>query len=210
MKRRSILSLLALWVAVTMSAQLTPRSAVTTAPEKMLLTLENSILLDMLDYYESGVVRTFKNKAAEDTYIKEMTEATITIKTGACHDITFAVLPYGNSQIIMTIERVATPSIDAMVAFYDSNWQPLNADKILRMPKLSDWTGKVSRDERAEIENALPFLMVDASYNPATSTLRFTPQIGDYVSVENTEKVKEALVEHLDYVWKGKSFKRVK
>lgn len=197
-------------VAMALSAQMTPRSIVTSAPEKLLLTIENSTLLDMLDYYESGIVRTFKNKAAEDAYIVDMTDATITIRTGACHSVTFAILPYGKSAIIMMIERVDTPDTDAVVAFYDSRWQPLDGRKMLRMPTLSDWTGKVSREEKAEIENALPFLMVDATYDAATSTLTFTPQLGDYISVENADKVKAALAEHLDYVWKGKSFKRVK
>lgn len=210
MKIRSIVSTLALLVVMAMSGQMTPRSVVTTAPEKMLLSLDNSILLDMLDYYESGVARIFKNKANEDSYIVEMTEKTLTLKTGACHNVSFVILPYGKSEIIMTIERVETPSIDATISFYDSRWQLLDTKKMLRIPALSDWIGKVSREERADIENALPFLMVDATFNPATSILTFTPMIGDYVATENVEKVKSVLAEHLEYVWSGKSFKRVK
>lgn len=210
MKIRSIVSTIALLVVMAMSGQMTPRSVVTTAPEKMLLSLDNSILLDMLDYYESGVARIFKNKANEDSYIVEMTEKTLTLKTGACHNVTFVILPYGKSEIIMTIERVETPSIDATISFYDSRWRQLDTKKMLRVPALSDWIGKVSREERADIENALPFLMVDATFNPDTSTLTFTPMIGDYVATENVEKVKSALAEHLEYVWSGKSFKRVK
>ncbi len=210
MKIRSIVSTLALLVVMAMSGQMTPRSVVTTAPEKMLLSLDNSILLDMLDYYESGMARIFKNKANEDSYIVEMTDKTLTLKTGACHNVTFVILPYGKSEIIMTIERVETPSIDATISFYDSRWRQLDTKKMLRVPALSDWIGKVSREERADIENALPFLMVDATFNPATLTLTFTPMIGDYVATENVEKVKSALAEHLEYVWSGKSFKRVK
>lgn len=210
MKIRSIVLTLALLVVVAVSGQMTPRSVVTTAPEKMLLTIDNSKLLDMLDYYESGISRIFKNKANEDAYIVEMTDKTITLKTGSCHNITFAILPYGKSEIIMTIERVETPSIDATVSFYDSRWRQLDTEKMLRVPTLSDWVGKVSRDERNDIENALPFLMVDATFDSTTLLLSFTPQIGDYVATENVEKVESALFDRLEYVWSGKSFKRIK
>ena len=207
---RFILSIMALLGAVTVSAQMTPRSVLTPAPEKVLLTIDASTLLDMLDYYENGVARTVKNKAGEDAVITEMTESTITLNTGAAHSITFAILPYGKSSVIMAVDRVDSPSTDAVVTFYDSRWKQLDSRKLLRFPTLADWTGKLSPDKMEEIENALPFLMVDARYNPATSTLTFTPQIGDYVSVENAGKVKDALAPQLDYVWSGKSFKPVK
>lgn len=207
---RFILSFIALLGAVTVSAQMTPRSVLTTAPEKMMLTIDASTLLDMLDYYENGVARTVKNKAGEDAVITEMTESTITLNTGVGHSISFAILPYGKSSIIMAIDRVDTPSTDADITFYDSRWTPLDSRKLLRFPMLADWTGRLASDSMEEIENALPFLMVDARYDSATSTLTFTPQTGDYISVENAAKVKDALAPQLDYVWSGKSFKPVK
>lgn len=193
-----------------MSAQMTPRSVVTTAPEKVLLTIDASTLLDMLDYYENGVARTVKNKMGEDAVITEMTGSTVTIATGEAHSITFAILPYGKSSVIMVIDRVDTPDTDAVISFYDSRWKPLDSRKLLRTPALADWVGKVSAERMREIENALPFLMADAQYNPDTATLSFTPQTSGYVSVENADKVKEALAPRLDYVWSGKSFKPVK
>lgn len=193
-----------------MSAQMTPRSVVTTAPEKVLLTIDASTLLDMLDYYENGVARTVKNKMGEDAVITEMTGSTVTIATGEAHSITFAILPYGKSSVIMVIDRVDTPDTDAVISFYDSRWKPLDSRKLLRTPALADWVGKVSTERMREIENALPFLMADAQYNPDTATLSFTPQTSGYVSVENADKVKEALAPRLDYVWSGKSFKPVK
>ncbi len=193
-----------------MSAQMTPRSVVTTAPEKVLLTIDASTLLDMLDYYENGVARTVRNKMGEDAVITEMTGSTVTIATGEAHSITFAILPYGKSSVIMVIDRVDTPDTDAVISFYDSRWKPLDSRKLLRTPALADWVGKVSAERMREIENALPFLMADAQYNPDTATLSFTPQTSGYVSVENADKVKEALAPRLDYVWSGKSFKPVK
>lgn len=207
---RFLTSLIALAGITAMSAQMTPRSVVTTAPEKVLLTIDASTLLDMLDYFESGVARTVKNKMGEDAVITEMTPSTVTFNTGEAHSITFAILPYGKKEVIMVIDRVATPDTDAEIAFYDSRWNRLDSRKMFRKPQLSDWVGKVSDDKMREIENALPFLMADAQYDPATATLSFTPQISGYVSVENANKVKEAIAPKLDYVWSGKSFKPAK
>lgn len=194
----------------TLTAQMTPRSVLTTVPEKVLLTVDASTLLDMLDYYDNGVARTVRNKAGEDAVITEMTESTVSLDTGEAHSITFAILPYGKSSIIMAIDRVGTPSTDALVSFYDSRWKPLASGRLLKLPVLADWVGKVPSDTMRDIENALPFLMVDARYDPVTSTLTFVPQLGDYIPVEEADKVKEALAPHLDYVWSGKSFKPVR
>lgn len=207
---RLLISIIALLGIFSASAQMTPRSVVTTAPEKMLLTLPASTLLDMLDYYDSGVARTVKNKMDEDAVITEMTPSTISISTGVGRNVTFAILPYGKSSIIMTIDRVDTPDTDATIAFYDSKWGKLDSSKMLREPVLADWIGKVPKERMREIENALPFLMADASYDPETATLSFIPQLGDYISVEDKDKVKDAIAPRIDYKWAGKSFKRVK
>ncbi|MDE6317830.1 MAG: DUF3256 family protein [Muribaculaceae bacterium] len=207
---RFIISLLVFLGAASVSAQMTPRSVIMTAPEKVQLTIDASTMLDMLDYYDSGVARTVKNKAGEDAVITEMSPSTITIRTGEARTLTLAILPYGKSEIIMVIDRVDTPATDASVSFYDSRWNSLPVRKLLRVPALADWTGKVTPERMREIENALPFLMVDASYNPDTRVLTFTPQLGDYVAKENADMLKEALKPQLEYVWSGKSFKPVK
>lgn len=207
---RFIISLLVFLGAASVSAQMTPRSVIMTAPEKVQLTIDASTMLDMLDYYDNGVARTVKNKAGEDAVITEMSPSTITVRTGEARTLTLAILPYGKSEIIMVIDRVDTPDTDASVTFYDSRWNSLPTRKLLRLPVLADWTGKVTPERMREIENALPFLMVDALYNPDTRVLTFTPQPGDYVAKENADMLKEALKPQLEYVWGGKSFKPVK
>lgn len=208
--QRLLLTLTAFCSMALTSAQMTPRSVVTTAPEKMMLTLDASTLLDLLDYYESGSKRALPNKLHEEASITEMSPSTITVVTGVAHDVSFVILPYGKSNIIMAIDRVATPETDARISFYDSKWKALNAGKLLTMPSLADWTGKLPADKMRRIENALPFLMVDARYNPDNALLTLTPQIGDFVSVEDKEEVTNALADSLVYKWNGKSFKPLK
>lgn len=207
---RFFIPLFVLLAALSASAQMTPRSVIMTAPENVQLTVDASTMLDMLDYYDSGVAKTMQNKAGEDAVITEMTPSTLTLQTGEGHSLTLAILPCGKKEIIMVIDRVDTPSTDAVVSFYDSRWNKLDARKLLRMPTLADWTGKVTAERRREIENALPFLMVNAVYDPSTKVLSFTPQLGDYIARENEAMVKEALKPQIDYVWSGKSFKPVK
>ena len=121
-----------------------------------------------------------------------------------------AILPYGKSEIIMVIDRVDTPAPDAVISYYDSRWNAFDTRKMLALPALADWIGKVTPERRAEIENALPFLMVNAAYDPSTKVLTFTPQLGDYIATEDADMLKAAIKPQLDYVWNGKSFKPVK
>lgn len=209
--RKYFIALIALFATLTAPAQMTPRSVIMTAPEKLLLTVPQSTLLDMLDYYESGTAKTMNNFFEEPAaVINEMTANSITVTTGPGRNISFTILPYGKSEIIMVIDRIDTPSKDASISFYDSKWNELGDKNLFKYPVLSDWTGKLSEGEMRDVENALPFLMIDAVYNPETSMLTLTPQLGDYISEEELGKIKGVIAPNLNYVWTGKSFKPVK
>lgn len=192
------------------TAQMTPRSIITSAPPETFLTVNTGIILDLLDYAEAGQTRTLDNIFNEKASITELTPTTVTLVTGLVHNLTFAMLSPEKSGVIMLIDRVLTPETDATISFYNSRWQPLDKNKILKMPGLTDWTGKMPDDELRRLENALPFLMVDANYDPDNQVLTFTPQLGDYISVENKEFVTAAIAPRLDYKWNGKSFKPLK
>lgn len=209
--RKYSIALVTLFAAVTAPAQMTPRSVVMTAPEKLLLALPQSTLLDMLDYYESGTAKTMNNSFEEpEAVISEMTDSSISITTGPGRNISFTILPYGKSEIIMVIDRIDTPSRDASITFYDSKWNELSDKKLLKYPTLSDWTGKLKDSDMLDVENALPFMMVDATYNPESSILTLTPQLGDYISEEGIKKIKGVIAPNIKYVWTGKTFKPVK
>lgn len=207
---RTILLTTACAMSLAAAAQMTPRSILTTVPESVMITPGREVVLDLLDYHDAGVSRPQPNDFGEDAVITAMTDSIVTIATGAAHDITFAILPYGKQQIIMAIDRVATPDKDARISFYNSKWEPFDTARMLKAPTLSDWITETAADKREDIENALPFLMVDAQYDPAAMTLTLMPQLGDYISLEGKELVSKSLLPSLTYRWSGKKFKPVR
>lgn len=207
---RTLLLTIACTLSLAASAQMTPRSILTTVPESVMITPGRDVVLDLIDYHDAGVSRAQPNDFGEDAMITAMTDSLVTIATGAAHDITFAILPYGKQQIIMAIDRVATPDKDARISFYSSKWEPFETARLLPVPTLSDWIVRDADGRRQDIENALPFLMVDAQYDPTAMTLTLSPQLGDYISLENKDLASSSLLRSLTYRWTGKKFKPVR
>lgn len=192
--------------AAGLHAQVTSRSALTTAPASVLPTLPQTTRLDMIDYYDSGIEKNSLNQLEGETRITSLEDRILTMTNGKASEITIAVLPAGKKELIMVINSLSTPAIDSSVDFYDSKWNRLNRSKLLPEPTLKDWTGKLSADERLDIENALPFIMTDISYDPASGILTMTPTFKDYVPEENLATVSSKIKACLKYRWTGKRF----
>lgn len=190
----------------TCNAQVTARSALATAPSSVLPTLPQSTRLDMMDYFDSGIEKTSLNMLEGETRITSLEEKMLTMTNGKASEITIAVLPCKGKELIMVINRLSTPAIDSSVDFYDSRWNRLDRSKIFREPSLEDWSGKLSDSERADLENALPFIMTQISYDPATGILTLIPTFKDYVPEEDLKSVSSKMKGSLKYRWTGKKF----
>ncbi|MBO5780471.1 MAG: DUF3256 family protein [Muribaculaceae bacterium] len=203
---KQLLAILALLIASTLSAQLTPRSAFTTAPISVLPAIAEPTRLDMIDYFESGINRPSKTIFEGDAVLTALDDNIASISIGDYQQIDIVVLPYGNKAIIMIIDHLKTPDTTSTIRFYNSRWEQFDTDKMLRLPTLKDWTGKIDKNLRIDLENALPFIMYDAKYDPATKILTLKPETQGYVAIENHDLVDSNLKPELKYRWTGKKF----
>lgn len=206
-----LLSILAmLFAAVTVNAQVTAKTAFTSAPKEVFPTIPSSVRLDMIDYFESGISRPSANLFGSDVIITGLTDNVITLKNGSIQKVAIIVLPGKSGEIIMTISDLETPATDSEIKFYNSRWEEYDDQKFFANPSLADWTGKLSKTDRASLENMLPFLTFSAVYDPATMTLTLTPTIGDYVAENDRQSVDNALKPSLSYKWNRQAFKPVR
>lgn len=201
-------TIIACLCALASTAQITPRSILTSAPEEVIPSINKSTILDMIDYYESGSTKPSANKFGTDARITAMDSCMVTLTTGNGHELSIANIAVGKQQMIMVIDRVATPSIDATLKFYSSKWVPVETRKVIKLPNLHDWIGKITDEQRKDLENALPFLTYDITFDTTNLTLTLTPTIGDYVSSEDREMVESLIAPQITYYWKGNSFRR--
>lgn len=190
------------------SAQLTARSAFTSAPSSLLPTLTANQRLDMLDYYDSGLDRASKDVLGTECRIDTLSANVITISIGSIRNLSFYILDSeGKKPIIMAIDRLRTPAVDSSMSFYNSKWERQADDKIISLPLLADWTGKIGDDKRERIENALPFAMYDADFDHATSQLTLSLSTDGYVAREDSALVADSLAKRLIYTFNPKKQK---
>lgn len=204
--KRLLLSAAAAAAILTAGAQATARSALQTMPATLLPELSESSRLDMLDYYDSGVKKPIANIFGTDCVLDTLGNDMATIRFGEHKSLSIYVLPAGKSEMLMTIETLATPQPDSHIAFYNTKWEPVADGKCFADPLLVDWAGKLQADRKAEIENALPFILYSADYDPSTGMLTLVSDVEGYVAEEKLPTVREAVAKSLTYKWNGKKF----
>lgn len=190
------------------SAQLTARSAFTSAPSSLLPTLPSNQRLDMLDYYDSGLDRASKDVFGTECRIDTLSADIIALSIGNIRNLSLYILDSGGKKpVIMAIDRLCTPAVDSSISFYNSKWERLPADKIISLPSLADWTGKIGDEKRERIENALPFVMYDAEFDPTSSQLTLSLSTDGYVAREDSAIVADGLAKRLIYTFNPKKQK---
>ncbi|MDE7135588.1 MAG: DUF3256 family protein [Muribaculaceae bacterium] len=205
--KRTLLAIAASVAALAAGAQATARSALTTAPGIVLPELSESTRLDMLDYYDSGMKKPIPDIFGTECVLDTLGNDKATIRFGEHKTLSIYVLPYGKKELIMTVETLNVPQADSHIAFYSTKWEPIETKKFFAEPKLADWVGKLAGEKLVDIENALPFILYQADYDPSTGTLRLTSVLDGYVANENMPLAKEAVAKSLTYTWSGKRFK---
>lgn len=190
---------------VSVSAQLTARSAFTSAPSSLLLTLPQNMRLDMLDYYDSGIDRSSRDVFGANCRIDSLSDNAVSVTIGDIRKLSLYILGAGGEKpVIMAIDRLRTPAVDSTISFYNSKWEQQPTDKILSLPLLADWTGKIDKDLRERIENALPFVMYDADFDPESSKLTLSLSTDGYVAREDSAFVADNLKKTLTYTFNPK------
>lgn len=179
------------------------------APADVLGMLEPNTRLDMIDYYEAGIERPSQNTAGGECRITAIDDYSISFVGGTGTDYQLFVLdPKSESPTIGVIVTLQTPIPDSAITLYHTNWdsQAVRDTKAFNSsPTLSDWMRPGYTKHRAEIEEAIPFIMADYSYDPSTSTLTITNNMAQYFTANDTPKALSMLKDSVSYRWNPKA-----
>lgn len=173
--------------------------------------LDRNERLDMLDYFDSGLATPVTSALGEACVITSADDNSLCIDMGAGTTVSLYMLKTGKDSIVMQITDLSLPAVDSTIEFYNTDSQPLSADKFLPHLWLSDWTvRRLSADERLDLENNMGFIMYKADYDAATGNLVLTGSFSDYLPEESLKVTEKFLKPRLTLQWSGKKFKLVK
>lgn len=206
--KRIIFLLVILTGAITAGA-ITATEAFTSAPASIFPLLDKSTRLDMVDYYNSGSSTPSKNKLSGKARVYAISSHDLRFTASNASTCQVAVLDYGDSEIIVLIETVATPAPDSNISFYTSDWQKLDK-KCFETPQLKQWLTDAGRDNVDLVEMLMPFMLVGYEYDAESKLLTLTNNVKEFLSEDIYEQIAPYLRDKLVYRWTGKRMELVK
>ena len=165
--------------------------------------------LDMVDYFNHGSSVKNENRLGQKVGLKALRDELIVWQDDDSVTTAIGVVPTQKGDTVLVVIRtVCTPLTDSELTAYDKSWQPLS-DKVLPQPALKDWVTSTDRRVIAQIEDALPFMLVTAEYAPETKEIILKNRTSSYFAASDTPDALAYLKKELRYQWNGSMFKPV-
>lgn len=200
------LTALALLMGVPVAAAqgLQAGDAFASAPASVFPLLDRNARLDMLDYYNNNMTTPTANNLDGRSAITSMTPSDITVRLTDSSTAQLVLLNAGSDTIMAVISTVATPGLDSSISFYDSAWRPLDTAAYFTKPGWKDWLNPGG--DLATVTAMTPFMLASYVYDPATSSLTLTNNLGKFMDPDLYETISPSLRPTLTYTWTGKKF----
>lgn len=188
---------------------LTASEAFAKAPARVFPTVDSLTRLDMIDYFNSGSPKASRNLLRGDCRVTAVSDSRLEFSSSGISVHSLELIPAAKGDtVIMLISTLDTPAEDSRVRFFDSSWRELEG--LMGEPVLDDWLTDAGRAERDDVENAVPFILYKASYDPATATLTLTFSPDGYLPREALDVARSGIRESLAYHWNGRKMQLVK
>lgn len=173
------------------------------APARVFPTVDSLTRLDMIDYFNSGSPKASRNLLRGDCRVTAVGDTRLEFSSSDISSHAIELVPGAKGDtVVMLISTIRVPAEDSRVRFFDTSWREL--DGLMPAPSLADWLTEEGRKERTDVENAVPFILCKAAYNPVASVLTLTCDPGAYLPEEALPVAARCLRGSLSYRWDGK------
>lgn len=184
----------------------------TSMPDALVPQLEEAWRKDLVDLYQAGKEARLKNTMNGYSALKKLTADYLSLQVSDISAVELKLFPLVNdTQIIGMITTVNGPVPDSRIAFYTTDWKPLEAADLFA-PVPAGWFIRDDADRNSEaFRHALSLLdmeLVRYTFSPDALTLTAAYTTPDYLSREDREQVLPFLKkEPKVYTWEKYRFK---
>ncbi|MDR0864127.1 MAG: DUF3256 family protein [Candidatus Symbiothrix sp.] len=195
-----IVLVVSLGIAISLNAQ-TAKEFFVLMPDEMLLDLNRSGKMDLVDLYEAGREAAIVNKLGDTLLLEKLTPDYLLLNTGKSSLQIVVLSMLNESQLYCFIQTACGPVCDSRVEFYSPSWKKLNAEAFIT-PAPPAWFIQANADFAAPAVSFMQWL-----YDPDTSTLQQINRTPDYLSEEDRRMIQPYITkESRDYHWNGIRF----
>ncbi len=207
---RRILTILLICVAASGSAYAEDlRTLFLNMPDSIMPTLTRSDRMDFLDFKDIGMKARATNKLGGESVMTELSERMLSVTTSGSGKVDMVLLPRKNgSNLICIIKTVTARYDDSRLEFYNEDWTPVDAKKLIKLPRFDDYlTREALRQDSLSYFKKLSILRLQ-SITAVENALEFRYTSLDYIG-EDADRYRSWIKsDPIIYTWTGKRFKR--
>lgn len=176
------------------------------APLDLASHLSQYSRLDMADYFKLGSKTKVSNELNQQIALTHLDDKMLSYETDDSVSVTVAVLPTAKGDtLLMRIVTLPLPARDSRIYIYDSDWNELQPE-IFKAPVLKDWLSVKDSKIKNQIEEDLPFILSEASFNPESGILTLENRSESYFYKKEIPHSLSNMKTKLTYLWNGKRF----
>ena len=172
-------------------------------------TLTRSDRMDFLDFKDIGMKARATNKLGGESVMTELSERMLSVTTSGSGKVDMVLLPRKNgSNLICIIKTVTARYDDSRLEFYNEDWTPVDAKKLIKLPRFDDYlTREALRQDSLSYFKKLSILRLQ-SITAVENALEFRYTSLDYIG-EDADRYRSWIKsDPIIYTWTGKRFKR--
>lgn len=190
----------------------TAREAFLNLPLKNLEIISRSTRMDMLDYYDTDSIWKAPNSMEGLSYLTRVTPDYLYVQITPVSSLAIRILRGKKDDIVMCVYTINADghSADSQVSFLDSSMKELDAEKYFRNPELKDYFIFPDKETRDRVLELIPFPTVEFTTGPESADLVGTLTVGEYMTVEDFDRIKTYLKPEIKLKWTGKKYELVK
>ena len=161
-------------------------------PVSLMPMLDENARKDLVDICLSGMTTSLPNEWGGTSALQKLTDNYLKLREDSEGTVVtdMALLPRGKDTVVCVVRTLRTPQPVSEVQFFNSRWQELKADKLLKLPDMEEFP----RSSDLLTEGVLPVEFMEAA-------LDVTEQGGIVLAfTTNTSK------HRICFRWNGKKF----
>lgn len=171
-------------------------------------TIEQSVRMDMLDYYASGMRKHMPTRLGGQAVIDSIAgDHYMKVSTSSVSEteVQMYVNNHGD-KLFGVINRVKMPATDSHISFSQTYALGSPSVSLIEEPKVRDFLTAKDKKTLSEIESKIDFPLIDYRFLP-NGDVEARLTVGEFLSREDSAAVMPFVNSGITYHWDGKRFK---
>lgn len=163
--RKTLLSAVLLFAAVSAGAQLKMREVFAQLPDSVLPLMSRNNRLDCIDFIENGMEARVKNRFDDYATLDTLTANFLSLRTGGNCTVEMKLVPLSDDTLICVNRTYSGPAEDSEVRLYGMDWKFV---RVVQRPEVEEFLKSPDsiRPRTQEMADTMDMIRTEAAFLP--------------------------------------------